>query len=88
MCRRIGEFNKRDYKVNAIITLSEEDANDIKENLSNKELINAKVLPFYMAKGLEFEGVIILDKSNYLKTNKNIYYVTATRAREALIIYN
>lgn len=84
----LEEFNKRDYKVNAIITLSEEDANDIKENLSNKELINAKVLPFYMAKGLEFEGVIILDKSNYLKTNKNIYYVTATRAREALIIYN
>ena len=70
------------------ITTDEKSCEEIKSKLSNIELKNTKVLPFYLAKGLEFEGVILYDKTSYLKNNKNIFYVSATRAREMLIIYN
>ena len=84
----LEEFSKHEFKVNAIITVDEDSASKIKEKLGNKKLINTKVLPYYLAKGLEFEGVIIYDKDNYFKNNKNTFYVASTRAREALVIYN
>ena len=84
----LEEFSKHEFKVNAIITVDEDSASKIKEKLGNKKLINTKVLPYYLAKGLEFEGVIVYDKDNYFKNNKNTFYVASTRAREALVIYN
>ena len=84
----LKSFEERGFKVNAIITTDEKSCEEIKAKLSNIELKNTKVLPFYLAKGLEFEGIILYDKASYLKNNKNIFYVSATRAREMLIIYN
>ena len=53
----------------------------------NKEFV---VLPVYMAKGLEFDNVIIYtDKDNkYNEDEKNLYYVAITRAQHRLIVYN
>lgn len=48
------------------------------------------IIPSYIAKGLEFDSVIIYtDKdSNYKEEDKYLYYVSCTRAQHNLIIYN
>ena len=48
------------------------------------------VVPVYMAKGLEFDSVIIYtDKENKYNSNeKYLYYVAITRAQHKLIVYN
>ncbi|HAB65732.1 MAG TPA: hypothetical protein DCE23_00045 [Firmicutes bacterium] len=53
----------------------------------NKELV---VLPAYLAKGLEFDSVIVYsDKdSKYLKNERNLLYVACTRAQHELIVYS
>ena len=53
----------------------------------NKELV---ILPAYLAKGLEFDSVIVYSDSNskYHKEEKNLLYVACTRAQHELYIYN
>ena len=53
----------------------------------NRELV---VIPSYVAKGLEFDSVIIYtDKENrYSREERYLYYVACTRAQHQLIIYN
>ena len=53
----------------------------------NKKLI---IIPSYIAKGLEFDSVIIYTKEDnrYTKDEKYLYYVACTRAQHQLIIYN
>lgn len=48
------------------------------------------VIPSYLSKGLEFEGVILCnnEKNNYDENEVNLYYVVCTRAQHALNIYN
>ena len=48
------------------------------------------VIPVYMAKGLEFDSVIIYtDKNNkYTDKEKYLYYVAITRCQHKLIVYN
>ena len=48
------------------------------------------IIPSYIAKGLEFDSVIIYtDKDNsYKESEKFLYYVACTRAQHELIIYN
>ena len=53
----------------------------------NKELV---VLPAYLAKGLEFDSVVVYSdgESKYLKNEKNLLYVACTRAQHELIVYS
>ena len=53
----------------------------------NKELV---VLPAYLAKGLEFDSVIVYSDgdSKYLMNEKNWLYVACTRAQHVLIVYS
>ncbi len=87
------------YKSIAIITKDEFDSELVYELLKNDfeiTLINNKsdtfskkliVIPSYMAKGLEFDSVIIYGKSKYKDDEKNLLYVACTRAQHELIIY-
>ena len=85
----------------AIITKNVEECEKIYKLLKNTDIskinnqtkkFNRKfiVIPVYMAKGLEFDSVIIYtDKFNkYNETEKNLYYVAITRAQHQLIVYN
>ena len=58
----------------------------IPRQITDKE----KVAKRYMAKGLEFDSVIIYtDKDNkYTNDEKYLYYVAITRAQHKLIVYN
>ena len=87
------------YKSLAIITKEDGEAEVIydllKDNLNISLLTEESktfikdlvVVPSYIAKGLEFDSVIIIDSDWTFKKNKYLYYVACTRAREELIIY-
>ncbi|MBP3635842.1 MAG: AAA family ATPase [Bacilli bacterium] len=53
----------------------------------NSELI---IIPSYLSKGLEFDGVIVYNDSNtnYEEDEKRLYYVVCTRAQHQLSVYN
>jgi len=89
---------KEKYSNVAIITKSSKQADEIYENIKdkvegidlikptterfNKELI---IIPTYIAKGLEFDSVIII---NDFKNEKYLYYVAITRSQHELVIFN
>lgn len=95
-------YLKKEYKSVAIITKDDEEVNEIynllkddinigkitiNEEIFRKDLI---VVPSYMAKGLEFDSVIVYNKINniYKENEKYLYYVACSRAQHELIIYN
>lgn len=57
---------------------------------SDKNISDLTILPSFLSKGLEFDGVIIYtDKNNrYTENEKKLYYVACTRAQHMLTIYN
>ncbi len=101
MSNLIDDINrlKDTYKSLAIITKEDREAlviyNSLKNKLdisllseeSKKFIKDLVVVPSYIAKGLEFDSVIIIDLDHAFKTDKYLYYVACTRAREELIIY-
>ncbi len=48
------------------------------------------IIPSYLSKGLEFDGVISYSNSenNYTEQERNLYYVVCTRAQHKLNVYN
>ena len=97
----ISNLKKQNYSI-AIVTKTIEESDKIYELLKddvdisrlsdnvrdfNKKMIT---LPSFMAKGLEFDSVIIYtDSTNkYTEQEKYLYYVSCTRAQHELIIYN
>ncbi len=59
---------------------------DGENNFVNTKIM---VMPLYMAKGLEFDAVLIpkSNENNYNASNKKLFYVAATRAMNTLNIY-
>ncbi len=90
----INDIKSINNKRMAIITNNKEDCKYIYELLSDSVDVssplfddnNSKifVLPLYLAKGLEFDSVIVYNASKY---SNNLLYVAATRAQNNLIIY-
>ena len=93
---------KSTYSSVAIITKDDREAEKIysliKDNLDISYIqLNTKILrrdlivvPAYLAKGLEFDSVILYnDRENSYKSNeRNLLYVACTRAQHELYIYN
>ena len=93
---------KSQYKSTAIITKDYKEALFLYESLKDKidiSLVDAKttkfqkdllILPSYIAKGLEFDSVIIYNDRNnsYRKNERNLLYVACTRCQHELYIYN
>ncbi len=92
----------RQYQSVAIITKTEEETeklyNQLKDNFNiikidfETEKFNRKlvILPSYIAKGLEFDAVIVYtDETNpYIEEEKYLFYVACTRCQHQLIVYN
>lgn len=85
----------------AIITKNINTANKLNKILNNEEIqlitkstdaLSKKivVIPSYLSKGLEFDGVIVYndDENTYDDNEKKLYYVVCTRAQHQLNIYN
>lgn len=89
------------YKKTCIITKDNDECNKLYEllkddfpisNMLNEKIINPNlvIVPSFLAKGLEFDSVIIYnEKDNYYKSSeKYLYYVAVTRCMHELIVYN
>lgn len=92
---------KNTSKSIAIITKNDKEAEDVYNLLKNNTDIvlidgfshikrDLVVVPSYIAKGLEFDSVIIYTDidNKYQEKDKYLYYVACTRAQHNLIIYN
>lgn len=103
LVENVHKMKEENMKRIAIITKSNEEMlelyNELKKDLKNLKMINTSkdfkignmvILPSYISKGLEFDGVIIYtDKENeYQENDKYLFYVVCTRAQHALSIYN
>ena len=103
LVENVHKMKEENMKKIAIITKSNEEMlelyNELKKDLKNLKMINTSkdfkignmvILPSYISKGLEFDGVIIYtDKENeYQENDKYLFYVVCTRAQHALSIYN
>lgn len=89
----------KQYKSIALITKDDNEAtkiynmlkSDIEITLIDKDTKSFKkdliIIPSYMAKGLEFDSVILLNNKNNPFKEKYLYYVACTRAQHELIVY-
>lgn len=102
---KIEIFRKKEYKSIAIICKTSKECDEVYKKLKNHkckdiQLITGKdidynggvvIIPSYLAKGLEFDIVMIYDcsKENYIKDELHIklLYVAITRALHQLYIY-
>ena len=96
------EYGLKSYKRIAIITKTDSETNKLynylkdKFNISNmldSSLIknpNLVIIPTYLAKGLEFDFVIIYTDlvNKYTILEKYLFYVAVTRCQHELIVYN
>lgn len=96
---------KQKYNTVAVITKTEAQALEFKKLLESKKKAHLfkvmtnqdnafsedkiMVLPSYIAKGLEFDAVLVLDADadNYTMQDKNLFYVVVTRALHYLAVY-
>lgn len=103
LVENVHKMEEENMKRIAIITKNNDEVinlyNELKKDLTKLKMINNSkdfkignlvILPSYISKGLEFDGVIIYtDKENeYQEKDKYLFYVVCTRAQHALSIYN
>ncbi|HAN10717.1 MAG TPA: helicase [Clostridiales bacterium] len=101
--KNLQEFKSEHMKSVGIICKSSEQASEVYEMLKNKtdvDLIRkddikfrhkAVIIPSYLAKGLEFDGVILynINKENYIENiDKKLFYTMCTRPLHKLVMYN
>lgn len=97
----VNNMVANDIKKIAIITKNCEEAKSVYNKLAdnNYQLIEKDdadihnhiiVIPSYLSKGLEFDGVIVcnLSDNDYKEIDRNLYYVVCTRAQHKLTICN
>lgn len=92
---------KEKYKTIAVITKTQDESDNLYEELKDKidiNLINSSnlnydsdinILPSYLSKGLEFDSVIIINKNEFKKESvldMKLLYVSMTRALHKLYI--
>jgi predicted helicase len=103
LVENVHQMEEKNMKRIAIITKSNDETlklyKKLKKELPKLKMINTSkdfkignmvILPSYISKGLEFDGVIIYtDKENeYKEKDKYLFYVVCTRAQHVLSIYN
>lgn len=89
--KSIAIICKNDVEVDKIYELIKNDIKcDVIKSTWQEYRRNLVIIPAYIAKGLEFDSVIIYtSKDNqYKESEKYLYYVAITRAQHNLIIYN
>ena len=90
----IQEMYRNGYENIAVLCKSQEECLRIRGSInlpvSVENDINLKVLPVYMAKGLEFDAVAVwnADRSSYYRDNdRNLLYTAVTRAMHNVCVF-
>ncbi len=91
----IQEMVSKGYENIAVLCKSQEEAQLVRSSLrlplSYINSTNLKVLPIYMAKGLEFDAVAVWDvnKTRYERENdRNLLYTAVTRAMHQVVLFS
>lgn len=97
---RINNFQNKGYKTIAVICRTEAESigvfNELKNNFSihliEKGTISYEqgilVIPSYLAKGIEFDAVIVYDSSQYkTESERKLFYTVCTRAMHELCLF-
>ena len=87
----VAIITKDDREAEKIFNLIKDDVSISYINLETKKFKRDLILvPAYLAKGLEFDSVILYNdsKNSYKKIERNLLYVACTRAQHELYIYN
>ena len=87
----VAIITKDDREAEKIFNLIKDDVSISYINLETKKFKRDLILvPAYLAKGLEFDSVILYNdrKNSYKKNERNLLYVACTRAQHELYIYN
>ena len=99
--KNIQYIYEHGFKSVAIITKNSAETNNLYNKLVKKNIKSSftknmikkdcvSIMPSYLAKGLEFDGVIIYNDINnkYTEEEKKLHYVAITRAQHILFVYN
>lgn len=88
--KRIAIITRNKKEVDELFSRLKSGNNDISFSTSSMQNDNVIIVPAYIAKGLEFDGVIAYTKPDdyYTEDEKNLYYVVCTRAQHQLVVYN
>ena len=87
----VAIITKDDREAEKIFNLIKDDVSISYINLETKKFKRDLILvPAYLAKGLEFDSVILYNdrKNSYKKNERNLLYVACTIAQHELYIYN
>ena len=88
--KRIAIITRNKKEAQELCSKLENSVDDISFSTSSMQNDNVIIVPAYIAKGLEFDGVIAYTKPDdyYTEEEKNLYYVVCTRAQHQLVVYN
>lgn len=90
--KRIAIITKENIETNNLYKLLKNDINNLVllGQMQNDKISDIVILPSYLSKGLEFDGVIAFvdSKNQYQEKDNYLFYVVCTRAQHALTIYN
>ena len=88
--KRIAIITRNKKEAQELCSKLENNTDGISFSTSSMQNDNVIIVPAYIAKGLEFDGVIAYTKPDdyYTEEEKNLYYVVCTRAQHQLVVYN
>ncbi len=90
--KRIAIITKNNSETIDLYELLREQLEEISlvNESGKKSLSDTVILPSYISKGLEFDGVIVYTDKNHLyqEKDKYLFYVVCTRAQHSLTVYN
>jgi DNA helicase II / ATP-dependent DNA helicase PcrA len=97
---RITDFQNKGYKTIAVICRTEAESNNVYKDLKNEVSLHLVekgtisyeqgilVIPSYLAKGIEFDAVIVYDSSRYkTEGERKLFYTVCTRAMHELYMF-
>ena len=102
MAKQILQLQKEGTELIAVLCRTESEAIDVYEALTKKHNLHAQrlhkhslsfqqgvvILPAYLAKGIEFDVVMIANASNYqAEWERKLFYTACTRAMHELYLY-
>jgi len=90
--KRIAIITKNNEETTNLYDVLSDQISDISVIDSSKKnsLYDTIIMPSYISKGLEFDGVIAYTKKDnqYQDRDKFLFYVVCTRAQHSLVVYN
>lgn len=97
LIKKIGEYKDKGYETIAIICRTAKESKQVYNDLKVSESIRliekgtisfesgVVVIPSYLAKGIEFDAVLIYDSSQYIdEAERKLFYTVCTRAMHEL----